>query len=372
MKKTYKNADQIRKEITQKMIDSLKQNVIPWRMHWVCSPNAGMPCNFRTSRRYTGINPILLYLSSYVFNFQSKHWGTAASWTKTFGVHIKKGQKASYITLFKQFFKKNQETGVIETTKAGKPVTIPLLREYAVFNVEQVQAPDPTTLLGVPKPFTLLYNLLGSEDTKRNTVITKEELLVIAKKYIGAISNKNLSREEIAKTISEGIAKKIEKYLVIDPKINNDPDFTPAEELIKKSKAKIVTGQKAAYNMASDIITMPKKTQFVNISHYYQTMFHEMSHWVFDGNRIDAKQEHNRAFSELVAEISSCFVLSALEVPLADEVIEKSQSYVKEWVGAMDNDPKYIFNAASIASRVSEYLLAMVGKENPAFQDEEE
>lgn len=369
--KQFKNADQIRREITQKMIDSLNNEIAPWRACWVKSRNGGYPHNFLSRRRYTGINPLILYLSSYQSGFQSSNWGTAASWTKQLGAHVKKGQKATYVTMFKQLAKKNKETGVVETNSKGKPVTIPMLREYAVFNAEQIQSPDPEVFLGVPKPFTLIYNLLNCNDTKRSHPTTKEELVKIAQKYANKEKfDTKMSREQIAKEIHLGIKRNIEKYLFGETKANSDPDYTPAEELISKSKAKIIHGEQAAYTLLGNYIIMPKKSQFLTISDYYQTMFHEMIHWVFDGGKIEGKKEdHGRAFSELVAEIGSCFVLSALEVPLADKMISKSQSYVKQWIGVMNSDPKYIFDAASIAGRASEYLLDFVGKANPPIEE---
>ena len=71
---------QIREDITAKIIESLEQGVKPWRRPWSISPNSGRPTNFLSHKLYQGINPPLLELHSLRFNLRSKWWATYRQW----------------------------------------------------------------------------------------------------------------------------------------------------------------------------------------------------------------------------------------------------------------------------------------------------
>jgi len=51
-------------------------------------------------------------------------------------------------------------------------------------------------------------------------------------------------------------------------------------------------------------------------------------------------------------------------VPMAESTMHKSQGYLSSWLKAMQNDPKYIFSAATQASKITDYLLSFIGKQN--------
>ncbi len=121
----------IRQEITNQIVDSLKQGSAPWRSSWIHDPNAGSPTNVMSQRRYRGINPIVLELSATKQGFHSKWWGTFAQW-KSLGAWIKKGSKATQIVFCKSVKQ-------IEPDLHGKDQeeTYHLLRTFAVFNAEQ-------------------------------------------------------------------------------------------------------------------------------------------------------------------------------------------------------------------------------------------
>lgn len=370
-----KTPDQIRSEIRDKIVEAIKKGTPPWRQPWVASPNAGWPRNFQSQRRYTGINPLILMLYSEAYGYQSAHWGTSASWLKTTGAHVKKGEHAVFVTLFKHIPKKDRGTGVVETTDGGKPKTIPIMREFPVFNVSQLQAPEVAVLLDGRGKFGIVKALLGSSDSKeRKAVTTKDELLAIARKYLptSRVPKKTATREEIAAAISAGINEGLGKYKVMEIVRNSDPDFEPAEALYKATKADIRHGGSKAFyrTKPADFINLPPKRTFDTMADYYQTGSHELVHWAVNGGRVENNGEKSYAFIELVAEIGACFVNMELGVPLADKMLERSQSYVGEWLKQMGDDPKYIFNAATLASKAADYLLAFVGKANPAFVED--
>ena len=382
------SADQIRKEITANMVDAIKGGTIPWRQPWTSGKAGGMPWNFHSKRRYTGINTLILFLEGYINGYISRNWGTAKSWLQHAGLHVKKGQKSTYVTFYNKFDKKDPVTRK-PILKNGKPEQVFIMKTYCVFNAEQLMAPTVETLLGVPRPKSILATLLGV-DGKRTSKITKSELLTIADKYLPRVDRPtvDMTLEQIAQAIHDGLNRIHEKYLGTEIKVNSDPDFEPAEELLKASCADIrykKGGDKAAYNRISDFIVMPTKPSFKSITDFYQTAFHELGHWTEKEERVGTKEfvrddqtsvtdEEKMIYGwrELVAEISSCFILMEIGVPRSEQMLPKSQAYLAHWLEKMGDNPKYIFEAATWASKVTDYLLNFVGKANPSYDNDEE
>lgn len=384
------SAEDIRSEITKSIMESIEKGNPPWRQPWSYNPNGGLPRNASSKRRYTGINPIILILSSMIKGYDSQQWNTGNSWMQLLGVHIKKGEHATLVTLFKHLPLKDKTTGEVQKTATGKDKIIPLLRTFPVFNAEQMVAPTPEMLLAVPHPFGIVNALLGNKvvkgqkSVKRTEPTSIAELMKIANKFLPAksIPSSTDSREEIAAAISEGINNRLMEYKVSTKILNKDPDYAPAEEFIaaaiKGTGVKVIhKGSKAFYTRGKDVITMPPKSSFESITDYYQTIMHEWIHATEDEKRVGQKEDHDYAFGELVAEIGACFLLMELGVPQSEKMLPNTQSYVGGWLKKMGGDPKYIFNASSQASKAVDYLLAFVGKNNPVFveseaEDEEE
>ena len=53
---------EIQKQITDRIIEGLKNGVVPWRKPWQPGKNSGSPANIISKRPYSGVNPILLDL----------------------------------------------------------------------------------------------------------------------------------------------------------------------------------------------------------------------------------------------------------------------------------------------------------------------
>lgn len=369
-----KTSTDIRCEIRDQMVEAIKKGTLPWRQPWKAGGlNIGWPQNFQNKRRYTGINPLILMLRGMVNNYQSCNWGTSKAWTTSVGAHVRQGEKATYITLMRQIVIKDKETGEpVKLELSGKPKTIPFMKQFPVFNVDQLQAPDPEVLLDGRGKRSLVATLLGSEGERQN-VTTKAELMQIAKKYANCNPKATETREKIALMIHNGIKEKLENLKAIPEVRNSDPDFEPIENLYKMSKASISHGgDKAFYVLGQDRIQLPLKASFDTMSDYYQTASHELIHWVVNGKRITCPPDLTYAFVELVAEIGTCFLNMEMGVPLADKMIEKSQGYLAHWLKSMGDDPKYLFDAASLAGRAVDYLLSFVGRGNPAFVEDAE
>lgn len=123
----------IRQEITDRVVQSLKNGVVPWRKPWRTLPGPGSPTNFLTRRAYSGINIPLLWLASSQKGYEVDFWCTYRQWQQA-GAHPRKGEKATQIV----FWKPVQKTGL---DADGNRVTssFPILRTFNVFNIHQVE-----------------------------------------------------------------------------------------------------------------------------------------------------------------------------------------------------------------------------------------
>jgi len=116
--------------ITDRIIARLESGVIPWRRPW----RAGRaPANFKTKRRYSGINAVLLAMGGY----KCPYWLT---WNqvKELGGRVSKGEHATKIIFWKDIevgLEEEQESGVVES----KTKRIPFVRFYRVWNLEQTE-----------------------------------------------------------------------------------------------------------------------------------------------------------------------------------------------------------------------------------------
>lgn len=370
-------AEQIREEVTKQVIDSIDTGTIPWRQPWQTGKNVGLPSNFHSHRRYTGINTMILVGTAMKYEYHCRHWGSASAVLSHIGAHVRKGQKATHVTFFR-IIPRRDEKGAIEKDAKGNDKVIPLMRYFPVFNLEQFQAPTVETLLDGRGKFSLVKTLLGDESKTNRTQITKlEELRQIAHSYLPRDKQPaaDATREQLATMIREGIETRLKFYTDTEVQVNQDPNYEPAELLLEKSGAKIRHGGgKACYRPSTDTINLPGKRSFRSITDYYQTAFHELAHWSLVDTRLSLKQSFETdtetyAFEELVAELASCYTLMELQVPLADTMLPKSQAYLKHWLSAMKADSKFLFTASTVAGKVTDYLLSFVGKSNPVFDE---
>ena len=107
--------------VTEQILEALESGTVPWHKLW----SAGLPRNATTNRPYHGINVALLSMAPYT----DPRWLTYKQSVQP-GGHVRKGEHGSLITFWKQ--SKDDGDNGEETTK-----TIPLLRVYKVFNVQQ-------------------------------------------------------------------------------------------------------------------------------------------------------------------------------------------------------------------------------------------
>lgn len=143
-------------------------------------------------------------------------------------------------------------------------------------------------------------------------------------------------------------------------KQNPDEKIDHLEKFFRNTQVKIVTGNDPAYSPLADMVEIPPFECFEKAEDYYAILAHEVTHWTGHKNRLKRDfgckswGDEGYAKEELVAELASCFLGADLGFSPKNE--EQHAAYIKSWLNVLNNDKKFIFNAAAHAQRAVEYL----------------
>ena len=298
-----RSQSEIREQITNQIVEHLKsRKTLPWRRPWNLDKNAGAPANVVSGRNYSGINPLLTEIASMHHGFQSKWWATFNQW-KQLGGNVMR--RPSHVPPGEWgttivFWRPVTKT---ERDANGneQEETYFLLKTYTVFNIDQVEGDHLDHL-------RLGHGQLESEEVQQR--------------------------------------------------------FEQADAAIDATGADIRHGgNRAYYDMDGDFIVLPHRRQF-SVPEYYETAFHELTHWTEHSNRLDwdrSKPENTYALGELIAELGGCYVVGELGLPTADN-LGNHASYLKTWLNEMQDDPRFIFRAAAQAAKASDCILSFSRK----------
>jgi antirestriction protein ArdC len=298
----------IQQQITTRILEGLKNGVVPWRKTWRPDKNSGSPANAISGRNYSGINPILLDLVAMSRGYSSRFWATYQQWT-SIGAQVKQrpadckpGQWGTSIVFYKQIKKTKIENGEEKTD------TFPVLRTFTVFNVDQVQGAD---------------HLRASTD--QSPVSFKPD-------YAAA-------REAISATGAD-IRYGGDRACYFRP-IGTFPEHHDG-----------------------DYIQMPHPGQFIAPQDFISTSFHELVHW----SEVRLNWKGTYALGELIAEIGACYLCAQVGVPCSDD-LSNHTSYLASWLKELENDPKAILRAASQASKATAFVLGFSRNAEPQPND---
>lgn len=132
------------------------------------------------------------------------------------------------------------------------------------------------------------------------------------------------------------------------------------EALFTRTGAKITErGQNAFFRPATDEIWLPERHLFADAANFYATGLHELVHWSGAKGRLDRDMKgrfgsEGYAFEELIAELGSAFLMADLGI--SGEV--QHESYIASWLKALRGDKRFIFQAASAATKAHRFLTA--------------
>ena len=282
----------IRTRVSSTIVEQLERGTLPWRQPWKAEHLAGRitrPLR-HNGQKYSGINIITLWMSAEMSGFVSPFWLTFNQ-ARELGAFVKKGEHGSPVVYASKFTKK-------DTTEAGDEIEqeIPFLKEYTVFNAEQVE--------GLPSYFNDVAQI---------------------------VQNPPLQRIEQA-----------ERFFA-----NTQADIRYG-------------GNRAYYAFEADYVRMPPFETFRDAESHAATLAHELTHWTRHTTRLNREFGRKRfgdegyAVEELVAELGSAFLCADLAI--TPEVREDHASYIASWLKVLKDDKGAIFTAASHASRAVDFL----------------
>jgi len=207
------------------------------------------------------------------------------------------------------------------------------------------------------------------EDTGRNITHTVEQLL----QHGQSIEHLNLRKIGYLKSYNvfnvacvEGLPEEFYRMDELEQLSEIERDER-AESMIREIGAEIVfdAQNEAYYKPSEDKIYMPLPKQFVSKEAFLSVIYHEIGHWTGASHRLNrpisnAFANEFYAFEELIAELSSAFMLAYLGY---ESRITDNAAYIENWLSVMKNDTKFVIQAASQAQAASDYILQLANLE---------
>ena len=275
--------------VTFRILEALQKGVVPWRKPW--QVGSAWPINGFSGREYRGINLFLLSCTK----FQDHRWLTFRQ-ARELGGYVKAGENSSIAVFWKRWNVEKEE----EPKK-----TIPLLKHYHVFNVEQC------------------------EDIK-----------------IPPLNQKPLRPKNVRIKAAQDL-------------ICAMPDGPEIDENCTS----------AWYRPKVDLIGIPPFETFKSADAFYATLFHELGHATGHEKRLKRAGvmeetkfgSQSYGLEELVAELTSAFCCAM--VGLDNSVIDDAAAYIDGWLKVLKGNPKAIVTAASQAQKAADLISNQTGKE---------
>lgn len=123
------------------------------------------------------------------------------------------------------------------------------------------------------------------------------------------------------------------------------------------------TVAKAYYSPGEDAVHLPK--HFDSYPAFYDTAFHEIGHATGHKSRLNRDMGEvfgspSYAREELVAELTSVFVQSDLNVDLSGRALDNNAAYLKSWLEQCIDTPGDFFGAVRDAEKAAEYIQTAV------------
>jgi antirestriction protein ArdC len=122
-------------------------------------------------------------------------------------------------------------------------------------------------------------------------------------------------------------------------------------------------GNKAYYSPSLDYVQISHQHTFDTIEHFYDTLFHELSHATGHAKRLGRKGvvetsyfgSHEYSKEELVAEMGAAFLCGHCGIEAT--TLENSAAYLAGWLKALKNDKTLLVHAAAQAQKSSDFIL---------------
>lgn len=138
-------------EITGKIIAELEAGRFPWVQPWgtaAAKTSVALPKNASTHRAYSGINVLILWGAVVERGFPTQSWVTYRQ-AVALGGNVRRGERGTTVVYADRFVPDQEKKRARET---GENVqTIPFLKRFTVFNIEQCEGlPDEVAASSPP------------------------------------------------------------------------------------------------------------------------------------------------------------------------------------------------------------------------------
>lgn len=294
--------NKFRKEIADKFIAALKEDIIPWHQDWT---SVGRPRNAITEQPYHGNNAFWLSYMAMERKYNDPRWCTFKQAGDN-GWKIKKGEKGTRVEFFSLYDKL-------------------LKKKITSIEAENIRKQNP------------------DEYNERIRLVSQTYLVFNGSQIIG-----------IPEYIPEGDRNLINEYDLISCR----------DKIIKNMEVGFGEGgDRAYYSPIMDEIHMPEISSFETDYGYMSTFLHEAAHATGAKSRLDRDLtglfgSKGYASEELRAEIASAFTAQLTGISYEQsEFMENHKAYVQSWISVLENNPNELFRAIKDAEKISDYLI---------------
>lgn len=293
-------AEQIVQQTAEKFIKMLEES--KGKGQWIKPFFADInpPVNFESKKVYRGFNFMVLSIVQEENQYTSRKWGTFDQWKKA-KRFVKKGEHGTNIIFWKQV---KIETEEVDENGDNIEKMIPFMRYYTVFNECQLQ--DYVVEQVEDKPL--------DEDILHQINLFKDNYL-----------------DRIGAVYTEGHGH-------------------------------------ACYCQTTDTIELPSVSQYNRdmLAEYIPTACHETVHWSGHKSRLNRDLtgrfgSESYAFEELVADIGAGFI--SKEFGREYMFSQNNIKYLESWIKILQDKPKTIITACSMAQKAADYLLKLASAE---------
>ena len=248
---------------------------------------------------------------------------------------VNKGAR-SFPVVYWNFVKKTKHN---DETDEDETIVIPVLKYYSVFNVRDCHKTDEN---GKP---------ILDEDGKQIPLTPKHDLPphvwsfpITHEEEVEDADTSGLNDTAEA-VIADYISRAGNGFRVVRDKVSDEAFYSPA----------------------LDYVNVPCREQFIEMTEFYSTMFHELGHSTGHKTRLNrfTGKAGSAAFGsetysreELVAESTAATILNAIGLEEAN-TFRNSAAYIKDWASHIKEDPMMYVTAMNRAQAAVDLILGV-------------
>ncbi len=284
--------------VTDKIVSSLEQGVRPWMQPWSAEHAAGRITRPLRANgvAYQGINVLVLWSEAMSKGYSAPIWMTFRQ-ALELNAHVRKGERGSTIVYASTITRNDRDEATGEETEA----TIPFLKSYTVFNVEQIEDLPP-------------------------------QYHAVAEPRLDPVQRIERADAFFATTRADIRHGGNRAYYNIGADFVQMPSFEAFRDA---------------------------ESYYATLAHECTHWTRHDSRLAREFGRKRCG-DAGYAMEELVAELGSAFLCADLD--LTPEIREDHAAYIASWLEVLKNDKRAIFSAAAHAQRAADFLGGLQAK----------